>query len=95
MKDAAVDLVISIFAPRNFPEAARVLRRGGWIAVAYPGGIAKTSDNNVMGMLYPALARGSYASIAPKWVAQIPQPPTPASRQIQIARVRPRDALAR
>jgi 23S rRNA (guanine745-N1)-methyltransferase len=37
VKDAAVDLVISIFAPRNFPEAARVLRRGGWIAVAYPG----------------------------------------------------------
>jgi 23S rRNA (guanine745-N1)-methyltransferase len=37
VKDAAIDLVISIFAPRNFPEAARVLRRGGWIAVAYPG----------------------------------------------------------
>jgi 23S rRNA (guanine745-N1)-methyltransferase len=37
VKDAAVDLVLSIFAPRNFPEAARVLRRGGWIAVAYPG----------------------------------------------------------
>ena len=37
VKDAAVDLVISIFAPRNFREAARVLRRGGWIAVAYPG----------------------------------------------------------
>jgi 23S rRNA (guanine745-N1)-methyltransferase len=32
-----VDLILSIFAPRNFPEAARVLRRGGWIAVAYPG----------------------------------------------------------
>jgi 23S rRNA (guanine745-N1)-methyltransferase len=37
VQDAAVDLVVSIFAPRNFPEAARVLRRGGWIAVAYPG----------------------------------------------------------
>jgi 23S rRNA (guanine745-N1)-methyltransferase len=37
VKDAAIDLVISIFAPRNFPEAARVLRRGGWLAVAYPG----------------------------------------------------------
>jgi 23S rRNA (guanine745-N1)-methyltransferase len=35
--DAAVDLVISIFAPKNFPEAARVLRPGGWLAVSYPG----------------------------------------------------------
>ena len=35
--DAAVDLVISIFAPKNFPEAARVLRPEGWLAVAYPG----------------------------------------------------------
>lgn len=35
--DAAVDLVISIFAPKNFPETARVLRPGGWLAVAYPG----------------------------------------------------------
>jgi 23S rRNA (guanine745-N1)-methyltransferase len=37
VQDAAVDLVIGVFAPRNFPEAARVLRPGGWIAVAYPG----------------------------------------------------------
>jgi 23S rRNA (guanine745-N1)-methyltransferase len=37
VKDAAIDLVLSVFAPRNFPETARVLRHGGWIAVAYPG----------------------------------------------------------
>jgi 23S rRNA (guanine745-N1)-methyltransferase len=37
VRDAAVDLVVSIFAPKNFPEAARVLRPGGWLAVAYPG----------------------------------------------------------
>jgi 23S rRNA (guanine745-N1)-methyltransferase len=37
VKDAIIDLVISIFAPRNFSEAARVLRRGGWIAVVFPG----------------------------------------------------------
>jgi 23S rRNA (guanine745-N1)-methyltransferase len=35
--DAAVDLVVSIFAPKNFHEAARVLRPGGWLALAYPG----------------------------------------------------------
>jgi 23S rRNA (guanine745-N1)-methyltransferase len=35
--DAAVDVVVSIFAPKNFREMARVLRPGGWIALAYPG----------------------------------------------------------
>lgn len=37
VRDACVDLVLSIFAPRNFREAARVLRPGGILAVAYPG----------------------------------------------------------
>ena len=37
VRDEAVDLVVSIFAPRNFPEMARVLRPGGWLALAYPG----------------------------------------------------------
>jgi len=37
IRDAAIDLVVSIFAPKNFPEAARVLRPGGWLALAYPG----------------------------------------------------------
>ena len=37
MHGAAIDLVLSIFAPKNFPEAARVLRPGGWLAIAYPG----------------------------------------------------------
>jgi 23S rRNA (guanine745-N1)-methyltransferase len=35
--DTAIDLVVSIFAPKNFRETARVLRPGGWLAVAYPG----------------------------------------------------------
>ena len=34
--DAALDLVISVFAPKNFTEIARVLRPGGWVALAYP-----------------------------------------------------------
>ena len=37
VRDEAVDLVVSILAPRNFPEIARVLRPGGWLALAYPG----------------------------------------------------------
>src|SRR5215469_10770380 len=35
--DAAIDLVVSIFAPKNFRETSRVLRPGGWLALAYPG----------------------------------------------------------
>jgi 23S rRNA (guanine745-N1)-methyltransferase len=35
--DRSVDLVASIFAPKNFPEMARVLRPGGWLALAFPG----------------------------------------------------------
>jgi 23S rRNA (guanine745-N1)-methyltransferase len=35
--DAALDFVISIFAPKNFAETARVLELGGWLAVVYPG----------------------------------------------------------
>jgi 23S rRNA (guanine745-N1)-methyltransferase len=37
IRDAAADLVLSIFAPKNFGEAARVLRPGGTLAVAFPG----------------------------------------------------------
>jgi len=37
VRDACVDVVLSVFAPKNFPEAARVLRPGGILAVAYPG----------------------------------------------------------
>lgn len=35
--DRSVDLVASIFAPKNFPEMARVLRPDGWLALAFPG----------------------------------------------------------
>jgi SAM-dependent methyltransferase len=35
--DAVTDLVVSIFAPKNFLEMARVLRCGEWLALAYPG----------------------------------------------------------
>ena len=32
-----VDVVINLFAPKNFPEAARVLQSDGVLACAYPG----------------------------------------------------------
>jgi 23S rRNA (guanine745-N1)-methyltransferase len=34
---AALDFVVSVFAPKNFAETARVLRLGGWLALACPG----------------------------------------------------------
>ena len=37
VKNAAADLVLSIFAPKNFAETARVLAPGGWLAIVYPG----------------------------------------------------------
>jgi 23S rRNA (guanine745-N1)-methyltransferase len=37
VRDAAFDLVLSIFAPKNFAETALALRPGGWLALAYPG----------------------------------------------------------
>ena len=37
VQDEAVDLVLSILAPKNFTEMSRVLRPGGWLALAYPG----------------------------------------------------------
>jgi 23S rRNA (guanine745-N1)-methyltransferase len=37
MHDATVDLVLSIFAPKNFGAMGRVLRPDGWLALAYPG----------------------------------------------------------
>src|SRR5262249_53566878 len=37
VQSAAIDLLISIFAPKNFAEMARVLGPGGALAVVYPG----------------------------------------------------------
>ena len=37
VQNNAVDLLLSIFAPKNFSEAARVLRPGGWLALVCPG----------------------------------------------------------
>jgi len=37
IRGAVADLVLSVFAPKNFGEAARCLRPGGMIALAYPG----------------------------------------------------------
>lgn len=37
VRNRAADLVLNIFAPKNFGQTARVLQPGGWLAVVYPG----------------------------------------------------------
>ena len=36
VQDATIDLVLNVFVPRNLAETTRVLRPGGWLALAYP-----------------------------------------------------------
>jgi 23S rRNA (guanine745-N1)-methyltransferase len=73
VQDAALDLVISMFAPKNFLEAARVLRPGGWLALTYPGPdhmAELRSGYGVMRRHEPAGAR--YAEAAKRFIG----PPT-------------------
>jgi 23S rRNA (guanine745-N1)-methyltransferase len=53
VRDTAVDLVISVFTPKNFGEAARVLRPGGWLAVVYPGPDHMVELNDRFGLMRP------------------------------------------
>jgi len=67
--DAAIDLVVSIFAPKNFPEMARVLRPGGWLVIAYPGPDHLIELRNRFGLLCQNReASGRYAEMATNFV---------------------------
>jgi 23S rRNA (guanine745-N1)-methyltransferase len=69
MHDAAIDLVVSIFAPKNFPEMARVLRPGGWLVVAYPGPDHLIELRNRFRLLcQDGEASGRYAEMATNFV---------------------------
>jgi 23S rRNA (guanine745-N1)-methyltransferase len=75
VRDAAVDLVVSIFAPKNFPEMARVLRRGGWLALAYPGPEHLIELRDRFGLLrQPEETPGRYSDMATQYLG----PPTVA-----------------
>jgi 23S rRNA (guanine745-N1)-methyltransferase len=37
LREGCADLVVSIFAPKNDAEMARVLRPSGWLAIVFPG----------------------------------------------------------
>jgi 23S rRNA (guanine745-N1)-methyltransferase len=67
--DAAIDLIISIFAPKNFPEMARVLRPGGWLAVACPGPDHLIELRDRFGLLRQSEANSErYADIAARLI---------------------------
>ena len=69
--DAVVDLVISIFAPKNFSEAARVLRPGGWLAIAYPGPEHLIELRGRFGLLRQHAANpGRYADMAERFIGR-------------------------
>ena len=67
--EAAIDLVVSIFAPKNFPEMARVLRPGGWLALAYPGPEHMIELRDRLGLLrQDEGSPGRYAEMATRLV---------------------------
>ena len=69
VQDEAADLVLSIFAPKNFAEMSRVLRPGGWLALAYPGPnhLAELVDHFGL-MQQHAGKTGRYAEAMQRWV---------------------------
>ena len=69
VRDEAVDLVVRIFAPKNFPETARVLRPGGWLALAYPGPEHLIELRDRFGLLRQHRENsGSYADMVARFV---------------------------
>jgi 23S rRNA (guanine745-N1)-methyltransferase len=69
VRDEAADLVLSIFAPKNFAEMSRVLRPGGWLALVYPGPnhLAELVDR--FGLLQQHAGKtGRYAEATQRWV---------------------------
>ena len=69
VQDAAADLVLNIFAPKNFAETARVLRPGGWLALAYPGPdhLAELVDRFGLLQQQPGKA-ARYVDPAERWI---------------------------
>jgi 23S rRNA (guanine745-N1)-methyltransferase len=75
IRDAAVDLVVSVVAPKNFAETARVLRPGGWLAMAYPGPEHLVELRQRFGLMRQHEAKGRRYEEA---VASLIGPPTAA-----------------
>ena len=58
-----------IYAPKNYPEMARVLRPGGWLALAYRGPEHLIELRDRFGLLRQnEKSPGLYADMATRWV---------------------------
>ena len=69
VRDEAADLVLSIFAPKNFAEMSRVLRPGGWLALAYPGPNHLAGLVDRFGLLQQHAGKtGRYAEATRRWI---------------------------
>ena len=55
---AAADLLINVFAPKNFAEMARTLRPDGQLAVAYAGPEHLIELREMLGLMDPAARQG-------------------------------------
>jgi len=77
VKDAAADLVMSIFAPKNFAETARVLAPGGWLAMVYPGPNHLVELSHAFGLMRQHQGKGRHYAdavcryIGPPTIAQL------------------------
>jgi len=70
--DAVTDLVISIFAPKNFLEMARVLRCGGWLVLVYPGPEHLIELRDRFGLLRQDEEKpASYADMATRFIGPL------------------------
>jgi len=56
---AATDLLINVFAPKNFAEMARTLRPGGGLAVAYAGPDHLIELRETLGLMDPQPGKGA------------------------------------
>jgi 23S rRNA (guanine745-N1)-methyltransferase len=69
VQDEAADLVLNIFAPKNFAETSRVLRPGGWLALAYPGPDHLAELVHRFGLLRQQAGKSArYAAAAQRWI---------------------------
>ena len=60
VESAVADLVLSIFAPKNFAETARVLAPGGWLAMVYPGPDHLVELNDFFGLMRQHQGKGRH-----------------------------------
>ena len=92
VQDEAADLALNIFAPKNFAEMSRVLRPGGWLALAYPGTDHLAELVHRFGLLRQHAGKSAhYVAAAQRWVG--PSTATRLLRRVNLDREDVRHAV--